>query len=180
MENNLATLDLQYPIGRPTLPDKPLTSAERAVYIEQLAALPAQLTAAARQAGGVRLENAYRPGGWTGRQVLHHVADVHLNFYLRYRLALTEDHPTIRPFDMNAWAELPDVAATPVTVSLALLEALHSRWVTLLWHLTDEQWQRTFHHPLYQQDYTLEQALVQYSWHGRHHLAHINLLSGPE
>lgn len=175
METN--PLDLQYPIGRPTLPAKPLTAAERAVYIEQLAALPAQLTAAARQVGGVRLENPYRPGGWTGRQVLHHVADVHLNFYMRFRLALTEGHPTVRPFDMNAWAALPDVAATPVTVSLALLEALHTRWVTLLWHLTDEQWQRTFHHPLYQQDYTLDQALVQYSWHGRHHLAHIELLS---
>ena len=175
METNL--LDLQYPIGRPTLPGKPLTATERAVYIEQLAALPAHLTAAARQVGGVRLENTYRPGGWTGRQVLHHVADVHLNFYLRFRLSLTEYHPIIRPFSMNAWAALPDVAATPVTVSLALLEALHTRWVTLLWHLTDEQWQRTFHHPLYQQDYTLDQALVQYSWHGRHHLAHIELLS---
>lgn len=175
MEPNL--IDLQYPIGRPVLPDAPLTPAERTDYINQLAALPAQLTAAARRAGGVRLENAYRPGGWTGRQVLHHVADVHLNFYLRFRLALTEDHPTIRPFDMNAWAELPDVAATPVTVSLALLEALHSRWVTLLWHLTEAEWQRTFYHPLYNQTYTLDQALVQYSWHGRHHLGHIELLS---
>jgi hypothetical protein len=175
-----ARLDRQYPIGRPALPQAPLTAAERTHYINQLAALPAQLTAAARKAGGIRLENSYRPGGWSGRQVLHHVADVHLNFYLRYRLALTEENPTIRPFDMNAWAELPDVAATPVTVSLTLLEALHSRWVTLLWHLTDEQWQRTFYHPAYQQTYTLDQALVQYSWHGRHHLAHIELLSLEE
>lgn len=91
MENNLT--DLQYPIGRAVLPEAPLTPAERATYIGQLAALPARLTAAARQAGGVRLENRYRPGGWTGRQVLHHVADVHLNCYLRYRLALTEDTP---------------------------------------------------------------------------------------
>jgi hypothetical protein len=175
MEINLA--DLQYPIGRPVLPEQPLTPAERAIYINQVAALPAQLTAAARRAGGVRLENSYRPGGWTGRQVIHHVADVHLNFYLRYRLALTEDNPTIRPFDMNAWATLPDNDATPVTVSLSLLEALHSRWVTLLWHLTEEQWQRTFYHPAYHQTYTLDQALVQYSWHGCHHLGHLELLS---
>ncbi|MCA8829522.1 YfiT family bacillithiol transferase [Hymenobacter pini] len=170
-------IDLQYPIGKPTLPTAPLTSAERKTYLDQLGALPAQLTAAAREAGGVRLENSYRPGGWTGRQVIHHLADVHLNFYLRYRLALTEDNPTIRPFDMNAWAQLPDNDAVPVTVSLQLLEAVHSRWVTLLWHLTDEQWQRTFYHPLYDTTYTLDQALVQYSWHGRHHLAHLELLS---
>lgn len=178
MEQNL--LELQYPIGRPELPTEPLTAAERREYIEQLAALPAQLTAAARRAGGVRLEQPYRPGGWSGRQVIHHVADVHLNFYLRYRLALTEDNPTIRPFDMNAWAALPDNDATPVTMSLALLEALHARWVTLLWHLTEAQWQRTFFHPAYQLTYTLEQALVQYSWHGRHHLAHLELLNLSE
>lgn len=171
--------DLRYPIGKPTLPTAPLTAAERNTYIDQLAALPAQLTAAARRAGGVQLEKPYRPGGWTGRQVIHHVADVHLNFFLRYKLALTEDNPTIKPFDLNAWAELPDVAATPVTVSLQLLEAVHSRWVTLLWHLTEADWQRTFYHPAYQTTYTLEQALVQYSWHGRHHLAHLALLS-PE
>ncbi|TYZ14366.1 putative metal-dependent hydrolase [Hymenobacter lutimineralis] len=178
MESNL--IDLQYPIGRPVLPEGPLTAAQRAGYINQLAALPATLTAAARAAGGVRLENSYRPGGWTGRQVVHHVADVHLNFYLRFRLALTEEHPTIRPFDMNAWAALPDNDATPITVSLALLEALHSRWVTLLWHLTDAQWRRTFFHPLYQQTYTLDQALVQYAWHGQHHLAHLHLLRPVE
>lgn len=175
METSLS--DLQYPIGKPTLPTVPLTAAERKTYIDQLAALPEQLTAAARKVGGVRLENPYRPGGWTGRQVIHHVADVHLNFFLRYKLALTEHNPTIKPFDLNAWAALPDVAATPVTVSLQLLAALHARWTTLLWHLTDEQWQRTFYHPAYQLTYTLDQALVQYSWHGRHHLAHLELLA---
>ncbi|SET05553.1 YfiT family bacillithiol transferase [Hymenobacter actinosclerus] len=172
-------IDPQYPIGKAELPARPLTAAERAGYIEQLAALPAELTAAARQAGGVRLEQPYRPGGWSGRQVIHHVADVHLNFYLRYRLALTEDHPTIRPFELNAWATLPDNDAVPVTVSLALLEALHSRWVTLLWHLTDAQWQRTFYHPLQDRSYSLDQALVLYSWHGRHHTAHVALLAEP-
>lgn len=168
---------LRYPIGRPQLPATPLTPAQRAGYIQQLADLPAQLTAAARQVGGERLQLPYRPGGWTGRQVIHHVADAHLNLYSRFRLALTEDNPTIRPFDEQAWAELPDVVATPITVSLALLKSLHSRWVVLLQHLSEEQWQRTFYHPRYDTTTTLDQALVQYTWHGRHHLAHVASLA---
>ncbi len=169
--------DLRYPIGKPVLPSARITPAERAVFIEQIAALPVQLTVAARKAGGERLQFPYRVGGWTGRQVLHHLADVHMNFYFRFRLALTEQHPAIPAFNQNASAELADVEATPVTVSLSLLEALHVRWTVLLWHLTEEQWQKSFFHPVYQKDFTLEQALVQYAWHGRHHLAHIHLLS---
>jgi hypothetical protein len=168
---------LHYPIGKPQLPTGPLTPAERAEYIQQLADLPAQLTAAARRAGGERLQLPYRPGGWTGRQVIHHLADTHLNLYSRFRLALTEDNPTVRPFDEAAWAELPDVAATPITVSLALLESLHQRWVVLVQHLTEAQWRRTFYHPRYDTTSTLDQALVQYAWHGRHHLGHLALLA---
>jgi hypothetical protein len=169
-------MDLSYPIGRAILPELPLMPAERAALIQQIADLPAQLTATARAVGGEGLQLLYRPGGWNGRQVIHHLADSHLNCYCRYRLALTEDNPTIRPYDEKAWAELPDVAATPVTVSLQLLEALHSRWVTLLHQLTEEQWQRTFYHPAYDRTSTLEQALALYAWHGRHHLAHLQLL----
>ncbi|RYY15570.1 MAG: putative metal-dependent hydrolase [Cytophagaceae bacterium] len=168
---------LRYPAGRLQLPTTPLTPAERAAYIQQLADLPAQLTAAARQAGGERLQLPYRPGGWTGRQVIHHLADTHVNLYSRFRLALTEENPTVRPFDEQAWAELPDVAATPITVSLALLDSLHQRWVVLLQHLTDAQWQRTFYHPRYDTTLTLDQALAQYAWHGRHHLGHVQLLA---
>jgi hypothetical protein len=168
---------LRFPIGRPQLPTFPLTAAERAPYLQKLAELPAKLTAAARRAGGERLQLSYRPGGWTGRQVIHHLADTHLNLYSRFRLALTEDNPTVRPFDEAAWAELPDVAATPITVSLALLESLHSRWVILLQNLTEAQWQRTFYHPRYHTTLTLDQALVQYTWHGQHHLAHVELLA---
>lgn len=167
---------LRYPIGRAQLPAGPLGAPGRVPYLQQLAELPAKLTAAARAVGGVRLEQPYRPGGWTGRQVIHHVADSHMNCYCRYRLALTEDNPTIRPYDEKAWAELPDVAATPITTSLALLEALHTRWLVLLHHLDEAQWQRTFYHPGYQTTSTLEQALVMYAWHGRHHLAHLELL----
>lgn len=167
---------LTYPIGHMQLPDGPYTPAERTPLIQQIADLPAQLTAAARAVGGEGLQRPYRPGGWTGRQVVHHVADSHLNSYVRFRLALTEENPTIKPYEEAAWAELPDVAASPITVSLTLLEALHSRWVTLLHHLTEEQWQRTFYHPGSQRDFTLDQALAIYAWHGRHHLAHLKLL----
>lgn len=169
-------LDPRFPIGRVQLPTAPLTTAERAAYIQQLADLPASLAATARRVGGERLQLPYRPGGWTGRQVIHHLADTHINLYSRFRLALTEDNPTVRPFDEAAWAELPDVAATPITVSLALLDSLHQRWVVLLQHLTEAQWQRTFYHPRYDTTTTLDQALVQYAWHGQHHLAHVELL----
>ncbi|GAA4349370.1 bacillithiol transferase BstA [Hymenobacter saemangeumensis] len=167
---------LRYPIGRAVLPEQRLTPAERAVLIQQVAELPAQLTATARAVGGERLQLPYRPGGWTGRQVIHHLADSHMNCYFRYRLALTEENPTVRPYDETAWAELPDVEASPITVSLTLLEALHSRWVTLLHHLSEEQWQRTFYHPAQDRDFRLDQALAMYAWHGQHHLAHLKSL----
>ncbi len=168
---------LRYPIGHLQLPTGPLEPAGREPYLRQIAELPARLTAAAREVGGVRLEQPYRPGGWNGRQLIHHVADSHLNAYVRFKLALTEDTPTVRPYDEAAWAELPDVAATPVTVSLALLEALHTRWGVLLRHLDEARWQRTFYHPGTQKEFTLEQALVLYAWHGQHHLAHLELLN---
>ena len=171
-------MDLRYPIGPAPVLAGPLTPAERTRYIKQLAELPAQLTAAARRVGGVRLQQPYRPGGWTGRQVIHHLADTHMQLYGRFKLALTEDNPTVRPFAEAAWVELPDVAATPITVSLALLEALHQRWVLLLQHLESQQWQRTFYHPRYDVTLTLDQALAQYAWHGRHHLGHVELLAG--
>jgi hypothetical protein len=168
---------LRYPIGRPQLPTTALTPTERIAYIQQLAELPAQLGAAAEHLGTEGLALPYRPGGWAGQQVIHHVADSHLNAYCRFRLALTEDNPTIRPYDEAAWAALPDVAATPVAVSLALLASLHSRWVTLLHQLSEAQWQRTFLHPETKRISTLEQTLALYAWHGRHHLGHLELLA---
>ncbi|HEX8327570.1 MAG TPA: putative metal-dependent hydrolase [Hymenobacter sp.] len=167
---------LSFPIGRMKLPAGSLTPAERTALIQQMADLPAQLAAAARAVGGEGLQRPYRPGGWTGRQVIHHLADSHINSYCRYRLALTEDNPTIKPYEEHLWAELPDVAATPITVSLTLLEALHTRWVTLLHHLSEAQWQRTFYHPGMQREFTLDQALAMYAWHGQHHLGHVKLL----
>ncbi|GAA4374090.1 YfiT family bacillithiol transferase [Hymenobacter koreensis] len=167
---------LRFPIGRVQLPEQPLTAAERARYIQQITELPAELTAAARAAGGVKLEQPYRSGGWNGRQVIHHLADMHPLLYARFRQALTEENPTVPVYQEQAWSDLPDVAATPVTVSLALLESLHTRWVLLLQHLSDAQWQRTFYHPRLQRTFTLDQALAQYAWHGRHHIGHIKLL----
>lgn len=123
---------LRFPIGWPVIPTAPLTPTERAAYIQQIADLPAKMASIANNLGAERLSLPYRPGGWTGQQVIHHVADSHINAYCRFRLALTEDNPAIRPYDEAAWAELPDVAATPVAVSLALLASLHGRWVTLL------------------------------------------------
>ena len=172
--------DLRYPIGEPVLPDEALDRGARTAYLAQLAMLPDQVRAAVAGLTPAQLDTPYRPGGWTVRQVIHHLPDSHLNAYTRFRLALTEDNPTIKPYDEAGWADLPDVAATPPAVSLALLEALHIRWVRLLRHLTDAQWERTFFHPGTQTTFTLDQALVLYAWHGRHHLAHITELRRRE
>jgi uncharacterized damage-inducible protein DinB len=176
MSASTSDVHLRYPIGRPQLPTAPLTPAERTVYIQQIADLPAQMAAMANTLGAEQLRLPYRPGGWTGQQVIHHVADSHINAYCRFRLALTEENPTIRPYDEATWAELPDVATTPVAVSLALLDSLHSRWVALLHQLSEAQWQRTFFHPETKRESTLDQTLVLYAWHGQHHLGHLGLL----
>lgn len=172
--------DLRYPLGRPTLPTGPLDHGTRTAYIAQISLLPDQVRTALAGLTAAQLDTPYRPGGWNLRQVLHHLPDSHLNSYTRFRLALTEDNPTIRPYDEQAWAELADIAATPPAVSLALLEALHIRWTILLRTLKEEQWARTFHHPDSQRDFTLDQALALYAWHGRHHLAHITELRKRE
>ncbi|MCA8830866.1 YfiT family bacillithiol transferase [Hymenobacter pini] len=168
-----STPDLRYPIGHPVLPDEPLDRGARTAYMAQIATLPDQVRAAIAGFSSEQLDTPYRPGGWTVRQVLHHLPDSHLNAYTRFRLALTEDNPTIRPYDEAAWAELPDVATTPPAVSLALLEALHIRWVKLLRGMDEMQWQRTYFHPESKRTFTLDQVLVLYAWHGRHHLGHI-------
>ncbi|UYZ64583.1 YfiT family bacillithiol transferase [Hymenobacter weizhouensis] len=174
--SSAAAPDLRYPIGSAVLPDEPLDRGARTAYIAQIVLLADQVRAAVTGLTPTQLNTPYRPGGWTVRQVIHHLPDSHLNAYTRMRLALTEDVPTIRPYEEQLWAELPDVAATPPAVSLALLEALHIRWTILLRNLTEAQWQRTFYHPGSQRTFTLDQALVMYAWHGRHHLAHITEL----
>ena len=163
--------DLQYPIGRFARP-RPSTPELRQNAINQIAALPGEIRRAAAGLSDAQLDTPYRPSGWTIRQVIHHLPDSHLNSYVRYRLALTEEEPTIKPYAEERWAELPDAQSGPVEMSLKLLESLHVRWVVLLRSLTDEQWKRKFNHP---EDgvVDLETNVHIYAWHGRHHLAHI-------
>lgn len=163
--------DERQPIGpQPQVTE--LGAAERAELIGQLASLPAEFRAAFAGLSNAQLDTPYRDGGWTLRQLAHHVPDSHLNAYTRTKLALTEDRPTIKPYDQEAWAGLPD-ARTDISVSLDLLSALHARWVALLRALSAEQWARTFIHPEYGRETTLDGLLASYAWHGRHHTAQV-------
>lgn len=165
--------DPRYPIGRLVRPGR-LTHAQREAAIAAIAALPAQLRAAVEGLDDAQLDTPYREGGWTVRQVAHHVADSHLNAFVRTKLALTEDRPTIRAYDEKAWAALPDCALPPA-VSLRLVEALHERWVALLRTLDEAAFQRSLHHPEVGA-MTFDDLLATYGWHGAHHVAHITTL----
>lgn len=166
--------DARFPIGQVT-PRPRLTSAERTSLIARLAALPEAFREALQGLTDEQLDTPYREGGWTLRQLAHHVPDSHANAYVRMKLALTEDAPTIKPYDEAAWATLPDSAA-PIEVSLRLLEVLHQRWAILLRGLPDDAWQRVFVHPESGRSFTIDEALQLYDWHGRHHLAHVTTL----
>jgi hypothetical protein len=166
-----AAPDLRYPIGRFT-PATPITAAMRAAAIEDVAMLPAQMRAAVEGLGDARLDTPYRPGGWTVRQLVHHVADSHMNGYIRVKLALTEDAPRITPYDENAWATLAD-ARLPVAISLDLLDTLHARWTAIYRSMAADQFTRTFIHPEAGAEQTLDRHLQLYAWHSRHHVAHI-------
>jgi uncharacterized damage-inducible protein DinB len=167
--------DLQYPIGRFSFPDS-TTAEQRQAWIREIVRAPRELRAAVADLSLEQLDTPYRPGGWTVRQVVHHVPDSHMNAFIRLKLALTEDQPTIKPYDEARWAKLPD-AALPVEPSLALLEALHVRWVQLLESMSERDYQRAFVHPE-SGAWRLDQYLAQYAWHGRHHVAHITSLRG--
>lgn len=167
-------MDPRYPIGN-YQPPKEVTPAMRQRAIDDIAALPAQFRAAIKGLNDAQLDTPYREGGWTVRQVVHHVPDSHMNAYVRWKLALTEDQPTIKPYEEARWAELADTKSTPIDVSLALLDSLHDRWVRLLRSVKDSDFARTFRHP----DHgvrTLDWMLFLYQWHGKHHTAHITQL----
>ena len=174
----MADARLRYPIGEFVVPEE-VTKAQREGWLEEVAQLPERLRSALAGLSDAQLDTPYRPGGWTVRQVAHHLPDSHLNSYTRFKLALTEENPTIRPYDETKWAELGDSSA-PIEVSLTLLDALHERWVILLTSLSGSDWQRTFTHPASQQTLTLEQSLANYAWHGEHHLAHVTSLRKRE
>jgi uncharacterized damage-inducible protein DinB len=166
--------DLRYPIGKFTY-DGHLTEDQKRAFLDEVAQTPKNLRAAVQGLSEAQLDTPYRPGGWTVRQVVHHLPDSHLNSYLRFKLALTEDEPTIKPYAEDRWAQLADTQATPVEVSLTLVESLHDRWLRLLRSMTPEQWKRTFRHPELGTT-TLEKTLALYAWHGRHHVRHITAL----
>ena len=171
--------DLRYPIGTFTMTPVP-TRDQIAEWIDDIAAAPAALRAAVEGLSESQIETPYRPGGWTVRQVVHHVADSHLNAYTRYKLALTEDTPTIKPYDEAAWAELEDTKVVPLSVSLALLDALHTRWVALVRSLSEDDLERDFRHPEKGRIMRLDATLGMYAWHGKHHVAHITTLRERE
>jgi hypothetical protein len=166
-------LDPRYPVGKFTKPEN-VTPDERNGAIVSLAELPEELRNAVNGLDAAQLNTSYRDGGWTLRQVVHHIADSHMNAFIRVRLALTEDWPVVKPYQEAAWATLHDSTA-PVEWSLELIESLHARWVMLLQSLDEAQWQRGYKHPESGPS-TVEMAALMYAWHSRHHLAHITHL----
>lgn len=168
-------MDLRYPIGQ-YHPPAAIGRAERDAWIADLEALPHNLRNAVADLTGDQLNVPYRPGGWTVRQVVHHIADGHLNSYTRFRLALTEETPTVKPFDENAWAELPDSKLGAIEPSLAIMDGLHRRWVALLRSLSDDDFKRGYRHPERSELTILDQTLGYFAWHSRHHLAQILML----
>lgn len=164
------TPDLRYPIGKFERPGSS-TAADRAQRLETLASLPANLRGAVRGLTEKQIDTPYRPGGWTVRQLVHHVADSHMNGYTRVKLALTEENPVIKPYDEAAWAELAD-SRLPIELSLSLLESVHARLDTILRSLTPEQFSRPFLHPA-SGPMTIDVWCALYAWHSRHHTAHV-------
>ncbi len=168
------TTDLSYPIGR-FQKEPNLTDRRRRELIDGIAALPGRMRLAVRNLSAEQLETPYRPEGWTVRQVVHHVADSHLNAYVRFKLALTEHEPLIKPYNQKLWAELNDSLTGPVDPSLSLLQSLHERWTLLLHSLSAKDFLKTFQHPE-SGILTLDTQIGLYDWHGRHHVAHISSL----
>lgn len=170
--------ELSYPIGKYE-PVSELTPERRAELIDDVAQTPARLRAAVAGLDDRQLSTPYREGGWTVRQVVHHVADSHMNCLIRFKLALTEDEPLIKPYAEALWAELDDGRIAPIDVSLAIVDGVHSRWDVVMRAMTPEQFARRFRHPE-RGTVTLDDTLALYAWHGRHHVAHITRLSDRE
>jgi hypothetical protein len=168
------TQDTRYPVGKFSFDITP-TPADRERYISEVAAFPTQLRAAVSGASAADFERTYRPGGWTVRQVIHHVADSHMNGYVRFRLALTADSPRIVAYDEAKWAELADVHTLPPDASLTIVEGVHARWVALAKTLSDADFSRGYFHPEHNRIVPAAVCLAQYAWHSRHHLAHVNI-----
>jgi hypothetical protein len=169
---------LRYPVGQFD-GTKAFTLASRTAAIDRIAALPGELRAAVKSLDNRQLDTRYRPGGWTVRQVVHHIADSHMNGLTRTKLALTENAPVIKPYDENAWAALDD-ARLPIDISLAILDGIHARWAAVYRSMSDAQFARTFVHPERGSTMTIDFQVHDYSWHSSHHLAHITRLRERE
>lgn len=170
--------DLRYPIGRPEL-RKDLTPEQRTQLIENVAQMPKRLSAAVAGLSAAQLDTPYRPGGWTVRQVVHHLADSHMNAFGRFKLGLTEDKPAIKTYEEARWAETADAKTLPIDISMGLLENLHTRWVVLMRSFATDEWSRQVTHPEWGL-VTLNEVLCTYSWHSRYHVAHITALRERE
>jgi hypothetical protein len=167
-------MDLRYPIGEFKF-EAPLTDEQRQTCLDTIEQTPARMRAAVAGLVEDQLDTPYRPEGWTVRQVVHHVPESHLNSYLRFKLAITENEPTIKPYFEDRWAQLDDAREAPIELSLDLLDALHRRWIWFLRSLKPEDYQRTFRHPELG-IVSLDKNIALYAWHGQHHVAHITSL----
>lgn len=168
---------MRYPIGKSVLPDHATAATNRTEYIKAIGALPTLVAdLAAELESRNLLDTPYRDGGWTTRQVIHHLADSHTNAYVRHKRILTEDHPTLTPYDEVRWAELADVTAAPIAASLEILRGIHLRWATLLATCSDAEWERSAYHAGSGITFRLDVLAAHYSWHGRHHLGHLKLV----
>ena len=166
--------DLRYPIGKYAA--QPFSENQLQEWLIDIKFLPQHLENAILNLDESQLDTPYRPDGWTVKQLVHHVADSHMNAYIRFKLALTEDNPTIKPYNEGAWANLQDTQNLPINISLTLLHALHARWVEVLKGITAEEWNRTVFHPEQKKEITLWHLLGMYAWHGKHHVAHLTAL----
>lgn len=167
-------MDLRYPIGK--YEPKPYSERQKNDWLNDIKFLPQSLENTLLNLNEAQQHTPYREGGWTVKQVVHHVADSHINAYCRFKLGLTEENPTIRPYEEQLWAELSDTHHLPTNVSITLLYALHTRWYELLKNIKDEEWLRTIVHPSAGTPWTLWHLLGMYAWHGRHHVAHVTSL----
>jgi len=165
----------KHPIGFFVKPDK-ITKEIMKDYISSISTLPDRLRKATPHLTNEQLDTSYRPGGWTIRQLVHHLADAHINGYIRFKLALTEESPTVKPYDENKWSELIDAQTLPVEPSLKLIEGLHDRWTVLLNSMTEEDFAKSYFHPEHGKHLCLDEVLGEYAWHSDHHLAQITEL----
>ena len=164
----------QYPIGKYV--EQPFSEKLLQEWLDDIRFLPENLEHAVLNLDEAQLETPYRDGGWTVKQLVHHVADSHMNAYIRFKLGLSEDNPMIKPYNQDAWAQMPDTKNLPINLSFTILHAVHRRWYEILINITPEQWNRTVVHPEYNKQMTLWYLLGMYAWHSRHHTAHINSL----